>query len=83
MGLLLGTHLMEMRLILQEMAWPHSSHGKWQPIIMEKNRSMAMDPTGNLSLLFSLERFRIGLPEWTNQWPDSLLQLLNPVIRIV
>ena len=83
MGLLLGTHLMEMRLILQEMAWPHSSHGKWQPIIMEKNRWMALDSGWSLSLPFPLERFRMGLLAGTNQRAFNILQLFNPVIRIV
>ena len=57
--------------------------GRWKPLAMEPNRWMALDTGWSLPLPVPLARLGLGLLAGTNQWPDSLLQLLDPVIRIV
>jgi hypothetical protein len=57
--------------------------GRWQPLAMESSGWMALDSGWSLSLPFPLERFRMGLLAGTNQRAFNILQLFNPVIRIV
>lgn len=57
--------------------------GRWQPVALEPSGWMALDPTGSLSLPFPLERFRLDLLARTNQWTNNVLQLFDPVVRVV